>query len=356
MVAVRTMLVDDDYINRRIDKYLRDNFSYLQGKICILAKQKKILINNEPKKFNYRLQKGDVIDVLDDLFKKNVDEHFRLRKKNVVDGKLEYENNGFSWKNKNDNCDKNDAINYKKSRFGDEDCFISNKKSNKLHKKDLPIEMIYKIKQSILFENEDVIILNKPYGLSVQGGTGVKYSLEDFFHLLSDKKLRIVHRIDKDTRGLLILAKNVPVAVKLTEMFRKRQVHKKYIAVLSGIPLKNSGTIKTYIVLSNKDNLAFNARTSEERMNGKEAITKYKVLKTDEEKNISLVEFYPLTGRKHQIRLHSQHIKCPIVGDEKYGFGKQKNKKLQLFAVYIDASPIVKYELNENDLQNMIDF
>lgn len=301
------MKINEDYINRRIDKCLRDCFGYLQSKICVLSKQKKILVNGQSVKFDYRLKKGDDIEILDNDFQ------------NTANNKLEHKN--------------------------------SNKKQQK--NKDLPVEMIYKLKNAIIFEDENVLVLNKPYGISVQGGTGVKYCLEDFFSILSDKKLRIVHRIDKDTRGLLILAKNVETSVKLTDMFRKRQVHKKYLAVLSGIPLKSSGTIKTYITLSNDSNIAYNAHNAEERYNGKEAITKYKVIKTNEEKNISLVEFYPLTGRKHQIRLHAQYIKCPIVGDEKYSFEKQKNKKLQLFAVAVDASPIIKIELSEKDLKEM---
>ena len=348
------MQIDEDYINRRVDKYLRDNFGYLQSKICVLSKQKKILINNEAKKFDYRLQKGDKIAVLDDDFNKKIqtknsnNDHFQGRKKGVSTGSIRYE----KCKKDNENCDKN----YSKNRKAEKNSHLIKENGCQNDKTALPIEMVYKIKQSVLFEDDNVLILNKPYGVSVQGGTGVKYSLEDYFHVLSEKKLRIVHRIDKDTRGLLILAKNVATAVKLTDMFRKRLVHKRYLAVLSGIPLKQSGTVKTYIVLSNKDNIAGNAHSSEERMNGKEAITKYHVLKTNKDNNTSLVEFFPLTGRKHQIRLHAQHIKCPIVGDEKYGFGKQKNKKLQLFAVAIDASPVVKYELSEKEIDKMIDF
>lgn len=294
---------DKDYINRRIDKFLRDKFKLLQSKICILAKQKKILINNTAVNFDYRLKKGDKIEVLEDI----------------------------------------------------KQIYNNQKSTKKTNKDNLPIEMIYKLKQAVIYENDDILVLNKPYGLSVQGGTGVKHCLEDYFSILCNEKLRIVHRIDKDTSGLLLLAKNVATAIKLTEMFKKREVHKKYLAVLSGIPLKKSGTIKTYIFQSNESNIAYNARTTEERYNGKEAITKYNVIKTNKTKNISLVEFFPLTGRKHQIRLHAQHIKCPIVGDEKYGFTKHDKNKLQLFAVAIDASPIVKIELKEKDFPTMIE-
>jgi 23S rRNA pseudouridine955/2504/2580 synthase len=296
--------VDKDYINRRIDKYLRDKFGLLQSQICVLAKNKKLLVNSEPVEFNYRLSKNDKINVLTEI--------------------------NFNSKN-------NDT---------------SNKKT-KSNKQDLPQEMIFKLKKNIIFEDENVLVINKPYGLSVQGGTGVKHSLEDYFSILSDEKLRIVHRIDKDTSGILLLAKNVETAVKLTEMFKKREVHKKYLAILNGIPLKKSGTIKTYIFQSKETNIAYNARTTEERMNGKQAISRYNVIRTNDKLKLSLVEFFPLTGRKHQIRLHAQHIKCPIVGDEKYGFEKKK-AKLQLFAVALDATPIVKVELNEKDFPTMI--
>ena len=350
------MLVDDDYLNRRVDKYLRDKFGYLQSRICVFAKQKKILVNGEFRNFNYRFQKGDKIDVLDEKFQEYLNCYFHNKKRDAIDNRFQYDNK--------ENCKrKNKSFcafgKGKNTKYGC-GCFDDNTpnchEGVQHDKKNLPVEMIYKIKQSVVFENDDVLVINKPHGVSVQGGTGVRYNLEDYFSLLSDKKLRIVHRIDKDTSGLLILAKNLQTAVKLTDMFRKREVHKKYLAVLSGIPIKSGGTIKTHIVLSNKDNIASNAHSSEERMNGKDAITKYKVIKTNNDNNTALVEFYPLTGRKHQIRLHSQHIKCPIVGDEKYGFGKQKNKKLQLFAVAIDASPIVKVELGEKDLKKMINF
>ena len=89
-------------------------------------------------------------------------------------------------------------------------------------------------------------------------------------------------------------------------------------------------------------------------MNGKEAVSKYNVLKINKAKNISLVEFHPITGRKHQIRLHAQHIKCPIMFDEKYGFDKKKGK-LQLFAIAIDATPIIKLELTAKDFPTMIE-
>ena len=290
--------LEKDYIGRRIDKFLRDKFEILQSKICVLSKQKKILVNNESVSFNYRIKKNDKIEVLDEL---------KLKSK-------------------------------KKSKDNTQ----------------LPREMVFKIKNSIIYEDENIIAINKPYGLSVQGGSNVKYSLEDFFKVLSDKKLRIVHRIDKDTSGILLLAKNIDTALKLTEMFKKREIHKKYLAVLSGIPLKKSGTIKTYIFQSKEDNIAYNAVNSNERMNGKYAITKYNVIKSNKDKNISLVEFFPLTGRKHQIRLHAQYIKCPIVGDEKYGFVKDK-KKLQLFAVEIEVPNFVKLKLEEKDFHTMIE-
>ena len=300
-----------DYIGRRIDKFLRDNFDILQSKICVLSKQKKILINGENVKFDYRLKKGDKIEILDNEINETV---------------------------KNSNS--------KNSR--------QKEKDEKRKKTELPMEMVYRIKNSIIYEDDNILAINKPYGLSVQGGTGVKHCLEDYFHILCDKKLRIVHRIDKDTSGILLLAKNVETAVKLTDMFKKREIKKRYLAVLEGIPIKKSGTIKTYIFQSNEDNIAYNARSMEERLSGKQAITKYNVIRENKKEKLSLVEFFPFTGRKHQIRLHAQKIKCPIVGDEKYGFGNQKNKKLQLFAVEIDASPLAKIKLNETDFPTMI--
>lgn len=314
------MNIPVDYINRRVDKYLRDTFGMLQSKICVLSKQKKILINDKSVKFNYRLKKGDKLNVLDDAIS------------NVI-------------QNMYTNCKNNNSADCNKRQ--------SKIEANAREKTNLRTEMIYKLKQSIVYEDDNVLAINKPYGVSVQGGTGVKCNLEDYFSVLCDKKLRIVHRIDKDTSGLLLLAKNVETAMRLTDMFRKREVHKRYLAVLSGIPMRMKGTVKTYIFQSKEDNIAYNARTTEERMNGKEAITKYNVIRVNKNKSLALAEFFPLTGRKHQIRLHAQHIKCPIVGDEKYGFERKKSK-LQLFAIAIDASPIVKLELQEKDFPIML--
>ncbi len=326
-----------DYVNRRVDRYLRDVFGILQSKICVLSKQKRILVNGELVKFDYRFKKGDKLDILDDSVLNTI----RMQDEDNVN----YDN-----KQKRNNI-KNNSNMKNEITFG---CSRSNTNKSTLHRRRaLPAEMVYKLKQSIIYEDDNVLAINKPYGVSVQGGTGVRYNLEDYFQILCDKKLRIVHRIDKDTSGLLLLAKNVDTAVKLTDMFRKREVHKRYLAILSGIPIKTHGTIKTYIFQSKKNNIAYNARTTEERFSGKEAITKYDVIRVNEEKSLALVEFFPLTGRKHQIRLHAQHIKCPIVGDEKYGFDK-KRRKLQLFAVAIDASPVVKLELREEDFPMMV--
>ena len=151
------MIVENDYINRRLDKYLRDKCGYLQSQICILSKQSRLLVNNTPKNFNYRLQKNDTINIIDNKFKQ---------------------------------------------------VSVNNSKVKDKKTKTLPTEMVYKLQQSIIYEDKNILVINKPYGVSVQGGTGVKYNLEDYFSILSDNKLRIVHRIDKDTSGILILAKS----------------------------------------------------------------------------------------------------------------------------------------------------
>ncbi|MFQ3307064.1 MAG: 23S rRNA pseudouridine955/2504/2580 synthase [Candidatus Midichloriaceae bacterium] len=158
---------------------------------------------------------------------------------------------------------------------------------------------------SIIFEDENFIVLNKPYGLCVQDGTKVKMSVDRILKI-SKIEGKIVHRIDKETTGLLLVAKNSAIASKISELLRERKVKKKYLAVLCGILEKAEGSINIPIKKSEGD--------SETELPSQ---TNYKVLKQYKDK-FSLVEMTPITGRKHQIRIHCAAIGHPILGDRKH--------------------------------------
>ncbi|WPX97208.1 RluA family pseudouridine synthase [Candidatus Bandiella euplotis] len=182
------------------------------------------------------------------------------------------------------------------------------------------------ILKSVIFEDENLMVLNKQYGLCVQDGTNVSISIDRILRL-AGIEAKIVHRIDKKTTGLLILAKSSYAAAEISKLFRDKDINKTYLAILCGVPEERKGVIQTVIP-------KFESDSSKEQA----AETKFRVLVTYQDM-LSLVEMTPLTGRKHQIRLHSKEINCPILGDSKNkyrGSGNKnsvyKNAKLHLHA------------------------
>lgn len=156
----------------------------------------------------------------------------------------------------------------------------------------------------IIYEDEDMIVINKPTGLSVQGGTRVTKSLDKMFQAIPQyNQVRVVHRLDKDTSGIMLFAKTRESASKICEDFANHKIEKYYIAVIDGIPNNDSGTIDSNIIQDTKSY---------------EALTKYKVLETNHQTNSSLILLQPITGRKHQIRIHCKEHLHPIIGDSKY--------------------------------------
>ncbi len=186
--------------------------------------------------------------------------------------------------------------------------------------------------KDIIENNSNFMVINKKKGLPVQGGTKVKENvlniLTNSYHF-ENKKPYIVHRIDKDTSGILIIAKNRQTAQQLTTLFRIRKIYKSYLALSYGQPDKFKDIIDNKLI----------------RYEGKKrilerAITKYNVIDTNN--NFSLFKLNPITGRKHQIRKHLYDLNCPVIGDKKYFIKKQnKNTNLMLHAYEI------KFILNE---------
>ncbi len=191
----------------------------------------------------------------------------------------------------------------------------------------------------VIYKDNDILILNKPSGLAVQGGTNTTCHVDGMLDALEfelEERPRLVHRIDKDTSGLLLLARNRKMAETLTEAFREHTLPKTYLALTLGCPKKASGEINAPL-----EKIGEKVSISAE---GKEAVTTYKVLDNVADK-FALIEASPLTGRTHQIRAHLEYIGAPILGDDRY-FGKSRQRfsemsdKLHLHAYKIDLSAI----------------
>ena len=189
-------------------------------------------------------------------------------------------------------------------------------------------EVIKSNEDQIIDNNENFIVLNKSSGISVQGGTKSKKNLVDIFsrsEIFQGTKPFSVHRLDKDTSGVFIMAKNRESAQLLTSLFRLRKVHKTYLAICHGELVKDSGEW-------NDDLIRFDG----EKKIVEKAKTLYRVL--DKNSEASLVELKPITGRKHQLRKQLYALGQPIFGDIKYKLSNSTrglNKNLMLHSYQI---------------------
>ena len=170
--------------------------------------------------------------------------------------------------------------------------------------------------KTLIEDNDEFIVINKKAGVSVQGGTKSKNNLIDIFsnsNLFKDTKPYSVHRLDKETSGVMIIAKNYNSAKLLTSLFRLRKVHKTYLAICHGVFKNKKGEIRGNLVKYEK-----------EKKISELAITYYNVINTNN--FFSFLELKPITGRKHQLRKQLSLMGNPIVGDSKYNIIKSKNK------------------------------
>ena len=269
----KSFIVDYEFNEMRLDRWIRNNLGKLpQGLIEKNLRNGIIKVNKRKVKSSYKIKTNDQINIFNFNFKERI-------------------------------------IN-KKIKFNPTD------------------EVIKENENLIIDDNEDFIVLNKSAGISVQGGTKSKKNLIDIFSkskIFQNIKPFSVHRLDKDTSGVFIIAKHRASAQLLTSLFRLRKVHKTYMAICHGEISKNSG-------VWNEDLIRFeNNKPIREK-----AKTIYKVL--DKNSICSLIEMKPITGRKHQLRKQLYKIGNPIYGDQKYKLNyseKAVNKNLMLHSYQI---------------------
>lgn len=168
----------------------------------------------------------------------------------------------------------------------------------------------------VLFEDETMLVVNKPPGIVVNRAESVKGEtvqdwVEKTYHIFIEDRAGIVHRIDKETSGILLVAKTIPAFESLQRQFKEREIRKTYIAVVHGAVAPAEGEINAPV-----GRLPWNRERFGIVPGGKESVTKYKVV--GKSKAFSLVEVYPQSGRTHQIRVHLKYIHHPIVGDYLY--------------------------------------
>jgi len=254
--------VKQDYHNSRFDRWFKANVINLpQSLIEKIIRLNKVKINRKKVKSSYRVQSGDIIEIYD-ISKFKVSDRPKISK-------------------------------YKPSR------------------KEVDIYDDY-----ILENNDNFVVINKPRGIAVQAGTK---SFRNIIDVLKDSKYfentkpYIVHRLDKETSGILIVAKNREYAQLFTSLFRIRKIHKTYIALTYGKISKEIKTLRDDLITYEK-----------EKKIVQKAISYLKILKSSSD--YTYVELNPLTGRKHQLRKQLYNIGNPIVGDDKYFINRRADK------------------------------
>jgi len=201
----------------------------------------------------------------------------------------------------------------------------------------------YNYNLDIIFDDNDIIVVNKPAGLVVHPGAGntentlvnalVNYCKENLSTIGGELRPGIVHRLDKDTSGLLVIAKNDIAHINLSKQFADHTINRKYEALVWGTLRPQKGIVKSYITRSNRNRQLMEASQTK----GKSAVTNYKTLEIFQNNKVptmSLIECKLDTGRTHQIRVHMSYKNNPIVGDKLY---KKKNKKFKKIDVELNS-------------------
>ena len=174
------------------------------------------------------------------------------------------------------------------------------------------------VRSIVLYRDESVVVVNKPPGLAVQGGTGTMRHLDamvDALRFGNDEAPRLVHRLDRDTSGVLLLGRTRAATAALAKAFRRRTARKIYWAVTVGTPRIPAGKIDLPLA---KHFGAGGERVEVDRQAGRQAVTWYRVIETAASR-FAWIALWPRTGRTHQLRVHCLSLGCPILGDAKYG-------------------------------------
>tara|TARA_B100000586_G_scaffold46360_1_gene30319 strand:- start:142 stop:1068 length:927 start_codon:yes stop_codon:yes gene_type:complete len=265
---IKNFIVKEKDEETRIDRWLKRNFSSLNQNFIEKNLRKGLIkINYSKVKANYKVTKNDIVNI----FNYSKDDYLHIIKK-----------------------------------------LIHNK---------IPKDIKNKFDRSIIFENKDFIVINKWSDISTQGGSKKNVSIDDIIKKIS-RNYNLVHRLDKETSGLLIVAKNLKITKIFGKLFKEQKIKKIYVAICQGVPKNLNSVVKLRI--DNKKKL----------LNTCQSVTKYKVLKN--KNKISVILFRPLTGKTHQLRIVSKHLNCPIIGDKKYNKQKKYNlEKLKLNAFFL---------------------
>lgn len=202
----------------------------------------------------------------------------------------------------------------------------------------------------LVYEDDDIIVVDKGYGLlSVDTDTSRKSHVETAYSILREyvkskhpsNKIFIVHRLDRDTSGLMVFAKNVEAKEALQHNWNNMVLERKYVALLDGELAKESGEVRSHLA----ETVQHEVYSTDEPSEGKLAVTRYRVRRKG--KGRTLAEFSLDTGRKNQIRVHAHDLGCPITGDKRYGNGSGPLHRLALHAETLRfAHPVTRLDMN----------
>ncbi len=210
----------------------------------------------------------------------------------------------------------------------------------------------------VIYEDKNILIVNKPENISVTENSNDKYCLTDIlkkqiFKNTENIFLEPCHRIDRNTKGLVIFAKNNDSLSILLQKFKNKEIEKHYLAKVFGIPKNKSANLKAYLFKDSKKNLVYISDTPQK--NYLEILTDYNVINTNYKENYSILDINLHTGRTHQIRAHLAHIGFPVIGDGKYGNNKINKKFAKKTQELYSYKIIFKFTTDSGNLNYLKD-